>query len=283
MRRIGFLLGAVALLLGVALPAAGQGGVGAGDYRIGPRDLLEFQVVEVPQLNVERRVSADGTVSLPLVGDVEVAGLTESEIRVKLKTLLESKYLQSQAASVSVFIKELRARPITVLGAVGKPGPLAFPGRWTLLEALTAAGGLAGEHGEVIHVLRRASNGLTDQITIPIQELLYRGDPKVNIPIYANDLINVPGAVPVTVFLIGEVQSPGAIVFKSTDRITVLTALARAGGLSDRAARKVIIRRQLPGGKDQEITVDAKAILAGGEPDVELRPGDVMVVKESFF
>jgi polysaccharide biosynthesis/export protein len=266
-----------------ASPAAAQLPPGTANYRVGPRDLLEIQVVQVPELNVERRVSEDGTISLPLVGDLDVSGLTESEIRVKLETLLESKYLQSQAATVTVLVKEFRSRPISVLGAVAKPGPLAFPGRWTLLEALTAAGGVAGDHGDSIYVLRRASNGLTDQVTISIDELLFRGNPKVNIPIYANDLINVPAAVGVTIFCLGEVRSPGALSFKSNDRITVLTAIARAGGLTDRAARKVVIRRREEGGKEREIEVDAKRILAGKDPDVELRPGDVMVVKESFF
>lgn len=271
------------LLLAASGGSHAQSQGGTANYRVGPKDLLEVQVLQVPELNVERRVSEDGTITLPLVGDVEVAGLTESEVRIKLKTLLESKYLQSQAASVSVIVKEFRSRPISVLGAVANPGPLAFPGRWTLLEALTAAGGLSGEHGDTIHVLRRASNGLTDQVAIPVEELFFRADPRVNIPIFANDLINVPAAVNVTIFCLGEVRSPGAVSFKSTDRITFLTTIARAGGLTDRAARKVTIRRRTEDGQEREIVVDAKAILAGREPDVELQQGDVVVVKESFF
>ncbi len=249
---------------------------------MGPKDLLEIQVLGVSELNGERRVSEDGKINLPLIGDFEVAGLTDSEVRVKLKTLLESKYLQNQAASVSVVIKEFRSRPISVIGAVQTPGPLSFPGRWTLIEALTAAGGLVGDHGNVVHVLRRAENGLTDQVEIPVDALLLRADPRANIPIFANDLINVPAAISVTVFIVGEVKVPGALAFKSTERITVLTALARAGGLTDRAARTVLIRRQGKGG-EQEITADAKRILAGKDPDVELQQGDVVVVKEAFF
>jgi len=281
-----FVVKAIAAVLSVlvatlALPHAAQG-QGRTGYRVGPRDLLAVEVLQVPELNVERRVREDGTIVLPLLGEVEVEGLTEEGVRLKLKTLLESKYMQRQAAEVSVVVKEFRSRPISVIGAVKQPGPLSFPGRWTLLEALTAAGGLASDHGETIYVLRRADNGLTDQVAIPVADLMLRADPRANIPIFANDLINVPPAVSVTIFLVGEVRSPGAVKFQSDERITMLTALARAGGLTDRAARKVTIRRQ-GGGRQQEIEVDAKRILAGKDPDVDLQDGDVVVVKESFF
>ncbi|HEX4956201.1 MAG TPA: polysaccharide biosynthesis/export family protein [Thermoanaerobaculia bacterium] len=271
-------------LLALALLLAAGAATGAeSNYRVGPRDLLEIQVVQIPEINVERRVSDEGKVDLPVVGEIEVEGLTEAQIRASLKTILESRYLQAGAATVSVQIKEFRSRPISVIGAVQKPGPLAFPGRWTLIEALTAAGGLATDHGDTIYVLRRADNGLSDQLAIRVEDLLVKGDGRVNVPIYANDLINVKAAVSITVFLVGEVKTAGAVTFKSNERITFLTALARAGGLTDRAAKKVVIRRRLEGGIEREIEVDARRILAGKDPDVELKEGDVIVVKESFF
>ena len=119
-------------------------------------------------------------------------------------------------------------------------------------------------------------------------DLMVRADPRANLPIFANDLINVPATVEVTVYCLGEVGKPGAITFKSTDRITVLAAIARAGGLSDRAAKRIMIRhagKPAAGGSGQsaEQTVDYKRILSGKDPDVELAEGDVVVVKESFF
>lgn len=273
------LLCCVVALCGPAVWA--QGNLAAG-YRVGPKDLLEIQVLGVDDLNGERRVSEDGKINLPLIGDIDVAGMTESEIRLTLKNLLESKYLQNQAAVVTVVLKEIRSRPISVIGAVKTPGPLSFPGRWTLIEALTAAGGLAADHGDIVHILRRAENGLTDQVAVRLDDLLLRADPKANLPIFANDLINVPAAAAITVFVMGEVRSPGALAFKSGERITVLTVLARAGGFSDRAGRRAVIRRQAAG-REQEIVVDAKRILSGRDPDVELLQGDVLVVKEAFF
>jgi polysaccharide export outer membrane protein len=249
-------------------------------YRIGPKDQLKIQVFEVPELNVDRRVSENGSINLPLIGDVPAAGLTEEELAVRLKALLEVKLLQR--ASTAVEVTEFRSKPISVIGAVKTPGNLAFSGRWTLIEALTAAGGLTENHGNRIYVLRKAENGLSDQVAIDVVDLLVRADPRVNIPILASDLINVPSAVEVNVYCLGEVARPGALTFKSTDRITLLAAIARAGGLTDRAANRLTIKRTAGGGT-REIGVDYKRIISGKDPDVALVEGDVLLVKESFF
>ncbi len=274
--RTPFLLSFLALAFWATIAGAQSKNPG---YRIGPKDLLRVQVYEVPELNVDRRVNENGTINLPLIGDVPAGGLTEEELAARLKALLEAKYVQR--ASTSIEVTEFRSRPISVIGAVKSPGNLAFSGRWTLIEALTAAGGLTENHGNRIYVLRKADNGLSDQVAIDVTDLLVRADPRVNIPILASDLINVPTAVQVTIYCLGEVARPGALEFKSTDRITLLAAIARAGGLTDRAASRVTIKRTAGG--PREITADYKRILAGKDQDIALLEGDVLVAKESFF
>ena len=275
---------AVACLSVALLMAAGA--VRAQDqatsgYRIGPKDLIEIKVFEVPELNIERRVSEEGTINLPLIGDIPVQGLTDAELADRLKAMLESRYVQR--ASVAVQIREFRSKPISVIGAVKQPGNLAFSGRWTLLEALSAAGGLSDDHADKIYVLRRADNGLSDQITVNVDDLMVRGNSDANIPIFTNDLINVPARVTVTVFCLGQVARPGAVDFQSTDRITLLTAIARAGGLTDRASHTIQVKRRDRSGKDVATEVNFKRIVAGKDPDFELHSGDVVIVKESFF
>ena len=274
-----------ALLLGVA-PGTAQGvppaSASGSGYRLGPKDLVEIRVLELPEMaSVERRVSETGTINLPFLGEVAASGLTDAELAARIKTELEREMLQR--ASVAVQVREFRARPISVIGAVQRPGNLEFAGRWTLLEAITAAGGLAPSHGSKVYILRHADNGLSDQVAINLDDLFVRADPRVNIPIFPNDLINVQATLEVTIYFLGEVSQPGALTFKSTERITLLTAVARAGGLTDRASRRIVIRREDASGRTQEIKVDYKRVVAGSEPDVPLQAGDVVVVKESFF
>lgn len=269
------------LLVLLASSLGAQEPSGAAAYRIGAKDLLEIRVFEESTLNVERRVADDGTIELPLLGGFAVRGLTEHQAAARIKAELERSYLQR--ASVTVRILEYRSQPISVIGAVNSPGNLELSGRWTLLEALTAAGGLADNHGNRVHVLRRAENGLSDQLTIDLDAILVRGDRRYNIPIFAADLINVPAAVDVSVFCLGEVNAPGAVTFKSTDRVTLLAVIAKAGGLTVRANPRIRVRRQGPGGQVSEILVSFKRVLAGKDPDIEMRDGDVVVIKESFF
>ncbi len=271
---------AVAVAAVVLYPALAGAATGVAGYRIGPKDLLQVRVAEEPSLNVERRVNDQGEIDLPVVGSLAVANRTASEAAAAIRTALESVL---QKATVTVEVLEFRSRPITVLGAVKKPGILELSGRWTLLEALTEAGGLTSDHGTTIHVLRRSDNGLADQLAIPVEDLLVRADQTVNIPILANDVINVAETVDVTVFFMGEVGRQGAVTFSKGERVTLLAALSKAGGLTDRASKKILIKRPDDDGTSTEFVVGYKSLLSGREPDFELKDGDLIVVKESFF
>ena len=280
-RRVRLLLALAALVALAPLAASAQEPSTVSTYRLGPKDLLRVKVFEVPELNVDSRVSETGTVNLPLIGEVPASGLTGQEFGASLKRLLEARYVNR--ANVSVEILEFRSRPITLIGSVKQPGNLAFPGRWTLLDALAAAGGLADSYGDLVYVLRRAENGLTYQLAIPVRELMVEGRPEANVPIFANDLINIPARVDISIYCLGEVRSPGELKFKSTERITVLSAIARAGGLTESASKKIRVKRREGGSLGPEIVVDYRRLLAGKEPDLELGEGDVLVVKEALF
>jgi polysaccharide export outer membrane protein len=237
-------------------------------------------VYEAPDFDGELRVGENGAVRLPVHGELVVAGLTSTEAA----TLIERTLLQCcvQRATVTLQLKEVRFRPISVIGAVGRPGPIDTTGRWTLLEVLTAAGGVGPNHGDVVHVIRHGENGLADQLTVRLADL-FAGDTRVNVPIYPADLVNVPATVDVTIFCLGEVQRPGPVVFKSTERMSLLTAIARAGGLTERASRRIEIKREGEGGMVRQLEVDYKAVLAGKVADPPLQQGDILLVKESFF
>ncbi|NIQ31918.1 MAG: hypothetical protein GTN89_16595, partial [Acidobacteria bacterium] len=93
-----------------------------------PKDLVEIQVVEEPSLNLERRITDTGRLILPLLGEVQVSGLTLAEAEAMLRSHLEESFLQR--ATVTVGVVEFRSRPISVIGAVRRPGTLEISGRW---------------------------------------------------------------------------------------------------------------------------------------------------------
>lgn len=261
-------------------PAAAQPAAPGAGYRIGPGDLVALQVFEEPSLNVERQVDAEGSIALPLVGDLRIAGLSQAEAQALVKAELERTYLQR--ATVTLEIREYRSRQVSVLGAVHAPGNQFMSGDLRLFQAITAAGGLSEEHGKTIRVLRRAGNGLFDQLEVPIEDLLTAADPIVNIPLQPNDVVNVLSAREVTVYFLGEVAQAGAVTLSTRSPVTLLTAIARAGGLTDRASNRIVVKRR-QGDSPLEIEVHYQRLLSGQEPDIDLQEGDLIVVKESFF
>lgn len=273
------------LLPPAAPPAHAQGSAArtevAGDYRLGAKDRLQVEVFEVPELDAEVRVAEDGTISLPVLGQVPAQGRTRAELAAEIERLLEASYVNR--ATVQVELLEVLSKTVTVLGAVESPGSLGHPGRWSLLEALTAAGGLTADHGEQIHLQRRAANGLADRVSVPVADLLERADPRYNLPVFPDDVIQVERTRTVTIYLLGEVATAGALQFESTSHPTLLTVIARAGGLTDRASPRLRIKRRGDDGRMTEIQAHYGRILDGEEPDLELRDGDLVVAKESFF
>ena len=253
----------------------------SSSYELGPRDAIRLEVAGDSTLTGEYRLTDGGTITLPLVGEVLASGRTAGELARHLEELLEKDFLAD--AQVRVQVTDVRSQTISVLGAVARPGTLGYPGGWTLLEALTAAGGMSTERGDTIHILRRADNGLSDQVAVPVEGLLLRGEPKYNLPVFAGDLINVERTRKITIYLLGEAAGTGAQEFDSTDRVTLLTLIARVGGLTDRASSRLRIKRRGSDDRMEEIRASYKRILAGDEPDVELHDGDIVVVDESFF
>lgn len=273
---------AALVILALVAPAAVQAQAQeAVEYRIGSKDLLDIRVLEIPELNLERRVDDAGVIALPMVGDLEVKGLTAAELRDKLETLLREKYVNR--ANVSIVIKEYSNKPVSIVGAVTRPGTLNISGRWTLLQAISAAGGLAPNAGKKIFVLRTRENGETETIEVKTDDLFRSATGSWNLPILPSDVVNIPAKSTVRVFVMGEVKTPGALEFDADDRLSVLTALAKAGGLTDRASKTVMIKRRGTNGKDAETLVNYNRVLSGKADDVHLQPDDVVIVKMSFF
>jgi len=272
------------LILILALTAAVAGAQDlpmlSTDAPVGPRDVLEVTVLEDKTISGRVPVSEDGTIVLNVLERVQVAGLTPAQIEARLKSLLEANYLAR--ATVSVQVVEFASKPISVLGAVVRPGLISASGNTTLLQAITQAGGLAPNHGKDLYVLRTGQNGLTEQVAVPIEELLNNGNPDVNIPLAPNDLVNVPVDQPLTIYVAGEVMKPGKVQFRSSQTPTLLQAIADAGGTTDRASRKALITRVV-NGKSTTVTVHFGDIIRGRKPDYVLQDNDTVWIDVSLF
>lgn len=266
------------------IPDAGDPGAGTvagADYIIGAEDQIEVNVFELPELKTTTRVQGDGTISLPLLGVVKVAGLTSPGLEARLRDLLEARFLLNP--EVAVEVKEHRSSQVSVIGAVAKPGTYQMIGPRSVMQMISEAGGLSKEYGPDIVILRKASSG-TERLELDLDELITRGNPDVNIAVLPGDIINVPIDRPVYVYVDGAVKNPGQIEGKLSRPVTLLQAVARAGGLTERAnLRGAHVLRKNADGTQKQIAVDLKDIRKGKADDLVLEEGDVVVIPETFF
>lgn len=177
------LSGAIVPVANVAAAPVARSSSGARDYRIGTEDLLEVQVFGVDQLSRTVRVNSMGFISLPLIGNIEVGGLTAQEAESTIATRLSEAYLQNP--QVSLFIKEYTNQRVTIEGAVNKPGIYPLRGQTTLLRSLAMAGGQASLSDMKEVMLFRAGAGGKREAQVFDVESIRRGE--ADDPMVVND------------------------------------------------------------------------------------------------
>lgn len=125
----------------VADAFAADPNVGINNYKIGPLDIIEISVFQVPDLSRSLQVAADGNMNYPLLGEVRVAGMTPDDLEQKLASELGAKYLKNP--QVSVYVKTFNSQRFTIEGGIKKPGVYPLTGDTSLLQAMAVAGGLS--------------------------------------------------------------------------------------------------------------------------------------------
>jgi polysaccharide export outer membrane protein len=268
------------------------------DSPIGSGDLLHIEVFDVPELSRDIRVGEAGDISYPLVpGKIPAAGLTPFELEEKIEELLVENGLVSHP-QVSVFVKEQNSQPVSVVGAVQKTMVYQVIRPTTLLEVLSAAGGITDDAGNVVVITRPANPdapktktiSATDDpdkdqqvITIRLQDLLESGNSVFNIPIYGGDVVSVPHAGIVYVLGLGVVQPGGYVLQSRGEQVTVLKAVALAHGLTGFAKgdSAVIMRLNPATGNRNQIPVHIKEIEDHKIDDVLMKSNDVLYIPDS--
>lgn len=165
----------VAGLLGAAPaePAAAQSRTRAqADYELGPEDVIEVFVWKEPELSTTVIVRPDGRITLPLAGELEAAGKTPASLQSDIAGELE-RYIEQPV--VTVIVKEINSRQISVLGEVRRPGRYRIAQRTTVLDAIALGGGFTEfAHRNNVVVLRKTSSGVR-RMRVPVQHILRNG------------------------------------------------------------------------------------------------------------
>lgn len=258
------------LLVAIAIVAAAPGASGDSREVLGPGDTVRITVFQNPELGGELRLSENGSVVMPLIGEVAIAGQTPVDAGKAIATrYARGRFLVDP--QVSVALVQVRSRQVSVLGQVARPGqyPLEPPGL-RVTDVIAQAGGIAATgDSRVVAIVTR--DGAPRRLEIDVGAMYRSGDMTANIELEGGDEIFVPEAA--TFYVYGEVQRAGA--YKLEPDTTVMSALAIGGGLTPRGThRGLTIHRRQPDGTIRKL----KAGL--GEP---VQAGDVIRVPEGLF
>ncbi len=266
------LVAVAVIILGLCNPSA------AKEYVIGTADVLAISVLDNKELDTVVSVNPGGKITVPLIGDLQAAGLTVSELTQQLTRNFAEKVKSPQ---VTVALREVNSYRIYFLGRVTRPGVLTSRSEVTLLQAISMAGGLQeGAELSLAYVARGK-----ERVPVDFVKLMRKGDLSQNITLEPDDTVVIPDNPQNVIFVTGEVKQPGMLPFSQERGWTALKAAVAVGGFTQFAAkgRASLIREEA--GKRLIIPIDFNDLMRNPEAgkDVPLNPGDILVVPQSLF
>jgi polysaccharide biosynthesis/export protein len=260
---------------------------------IGPDDTVTITALNVEEISKAWRVGADGALTLPMVGRISASGMSVEQLQAEISTRLKKFVKDPQ---VTLFVSDYRSHPVTVAGAVEKPGVIQVEGPISLFSVLVQAGG-PKDAGPTVTLTRQAENGpISDSnavvsrdgkystLELPLQDVIRGHGEAASVAVQPFDVVTVSDQKkPKMVFIAGEVNKPGAIELSSQDTVSISKALAMAGGLTHVAsAGKTVIRHIDPNGRETAFAfVNLKKIMSGKAKDLTLMDGDVVIIPSS--
>jgi len=262
----------VVALVGFSLPAL------AKEYVIGVADVVAISVLDNRDLDTVASVNPGGKIALPLIGEVQAAGLTAAELTQRLTDEYAKKV---KAPQVTVSLREVNSYRFYFVGKVAKPGMYMSRSEVTLLQAISMAGGLLdGVDLAQAYVARG-----TQRVPVDFVRLMRQGDLTQNITLNPDDTIVLPDNPQHVIYVMGEVKQPGMLPFVKERNWTATKAVAAVGGFTQYASkgRSYIIREE--GGRKLTIPIDFNDLMKNPEAgkDVPLSAGDILVVPQSLF
>jgi len=241
------------------------------DYLVGQNDVLAIKIEDAPELTGKYRLNSKGDLILSVVGKIEAEGKTIEEITRIIAGRLKGGYLVNPI--VTVRVEQSNTRAFFIQGAVLRPGTYQIEGNVSLVKLIAIAGGLKDDHGPKAVVMRdsgfpsgRCGNKKQTDckiLRISLNELY--NDLVKNIIIQPGDIVNIPPAE--RFYIGGAVRNPGSFPLKG--RMTLLEAIALAGGLSDKAGKIIFFTRVKGNSKGQKRPDNNGDIRNRKSPDLE--------------
>ena len=237
---------------------------------LGVGDAISVQVYGKPELSVTTYVADDGTVAVPLAGNVEVQGLSPAKAGQRIAAAYrQGKYLVDP--QVTVFLVQFRSQQVSVLGAVRTPGRFPVESKTTVLDVLAQAGGTNESSGNLVVLLRPGKDGEITRHSIDLSGLSQDGKPVSTMTLRGGDSIFVPNAD--QFYIHGEVNSPN--MYRLEPGMTVIQAISRGGGITPRGSKsRIEIERKKSDGSTET---------RSGKLNDPVQTNDVIRVKERFF
>jgi polysaccharide export outer membrane protein len=245
--------------------------VGVSTYPLGTGDVVRVTVFQQPDMTTETRVTESGTLTFPLLGQVEVAGLNTKELEAKIANLLKTRGFVKDP-QVTVTISQFKSRQISIIGHVSHPGRYPLEeGSYTLTEAIALAGGVTEDAADDVLLLRQR-DGKTITVSVDLPTLFRSNGALTDPEVIGGDTIYVDRYP--YFYMYGEVQRPG--VYRLQKGMTMMQALSVGGGFTLRASKKDIQvnRRDARTGKITTFVAQLNDLLL---------PDDVVYIKESLF
>jgi polysaccharide export outer membrane protein len=252
-----------------APPAAAQAQPVNALETIGPGDMVKVNVFRNPELATDARVTDNGTILFPLIGEVEIGGLTPQQAGQRIgERLVKGKFVVHPEVTVS--IATVMSRQVSVLGNVAKPGryPIDSVNK-RVTDFIAAAGGMAAAGSDTVTVVQ-VRDGQEKKTDVDLAQMFRNGNLGSNMELAPGDTIFVHRAPMVYVY--GEVNKAGA--YRLEPHMTVMQAIALGGGINARGTERGLKIERRDGGSTKRI--DARL-------SDELRVDDVVYVKESLF
>lgn len=262
------------------------------DYVLGPNDQILIRAAGAPEINDRPfRINAEGQLDLPIIGKVQAAGQTiqnlENEIMKRLREFVRE-------PQVYISLVQFRSEPVFFVGDFRNPGVYPLQGSRTLVEMLTAVGGILPSAGRRIRITRREEYGkiplaqaIEDRekklgyVDISLESLTRNVNPEEDIVLQPYDIISAEAAE--KVYVMGEVARSASLELGQRQSISISQALTEAGGLTPFASiERVRVLRPMAGTNQRaEILIDVKEVLMGRRGDFPLLPNDVVYVPRS--